>query len=137
MKWLLLLGAAVVGLVLWARRNAATTTPDAWRGVPPAPGYQTDKRVTAPSASAGVRTTFDTINSGGCTLAARKIGGGGMAQAGCDAFLKYATPIGWGEMAWDGLTSSSLWSDTPALAAEREREKSLGMTPGGKPAGFR
>lgn len=135
MKWLLLLGAAVLAGIWWLRRNG--TTDAGWRGVPPAPGYQTDKRVTAPSPSAGARTTFDTINTGGCAAAARKVGGGGMAQAGCDYFLKYATPIGWGEMAWDAVSAPALWGDTPALAAARADDVAHHIIPNSKPVGFR
>lgn len=70
------------------------------------PGYQYASAAPQPPAGAppAVSATgqlldgINSLNEAGCSIAASKVGAGALAQMGCSAFLKYATPLGAAEI---------------------------------------
>jgi hypothetical protein len=120
-KWLLLIGGALVLGFLWLRRNG--TTDAGWRGVPPAAGYSTDKRVYAPQPKEP--RAPESIVGGGCNYVTD-----GKASAGCRTLGRAANAVAdW----WN-----SGYSDDPAVeAAKWETMTHLNSTAPTKPIGFR
>lgn len=96
-------GVAVVGGLAYLALRASPTAP-----LPGTitPGYQYASAAPQPpagappavSATGQLLSGINSLNEAGCTIAAQKIGAGGLAAMGCADFLKYATPLGAAEI---------------------------------------